>query len=247
MSHLPDLSQLIAAVVAESAVDDPVERLATAGRVRDELHELTEAMLDHFVEQARGAGCSWSQIGGALGFSKQAAQQRHASTRSVARRLLSWLPELPRSRRGAFFGRFTDRARAVVVLAQDEARRFDHNYLGTEHILLGLLREEQGVAAKALTSMGVSLGRTRERVRELIGEGTEPAGGRVPFTPRAKKALELSLREARALGHDYVGTEHILLGLVREGDGVAARMLEGMGIDHDRSREAVLRVLADGA
>lgn len=244
--ELPDLSRLIDAVAVDASGDEPLEQLATAARVRDELHELAEALLDHFVEQARDAGCSWSQIGSALGVSKQAAQQRHTASRSVARRLLGRLSGPPRRGRGPFFGRFTDRARAVVVLAQEEARSFNHNYLGTEHILLGLLREEEGVAAKALASMGVSMGNVRDQVREIIGEGPTPPAGRIPFTPRAKKALELALRESRALHHDYLGTEHILLGLLRGADGVAVQILERLGVDYDRSRDAVLRLLADG-
>jgi hypothetical protein len=204
-------------------------------------------LLDHFVEQARDAGCSWSQIGSALGVSKQAAQQRHTATRSVARRLLTRLSERPRLGRGPLFGRFTDRARAVVVLAQEEARSFNHNYLGTEHILLGLLREDEGVAAKALASMGVPLGRVRDQVAKIIGEGPTPPAGHIPFTPRAKKALELALREARALDHDYIGTEHILLGLLRGSEGVAGQILETLRVDHDRSRHVVLRLLEDPA
>ncbi len=119
------------------------------------------------------------------------------------------------------FQRFTDRARTVVVLAQDEARRLDHNYIGTEHLLLGLIREGEGVAAKALESLGISLDSVRQQVEQIIGQGQQAPSGHIPFTPRAKKVLELSLRESQQLGHNYIGTEHILLGLIREGDGVA--------------------------
>src|SRR5829696_3245407 len=117
------------------------------------------------------------------------------------------------------FERFTDRARRVVVLAQEEARLLDHNYIGTEHILLGLVHEGGGVAAQALTQLGVSLEAVRDQVKEIIGRGAEAPTGHIPFTPRAKKVLELSLREALELGHNYIGTEHILLGLLREGEG----------------------------
>ena len=120
------------------------------------------------------------------------------------------------------FERFTDRARRVVVLAQEEARLLNHDYIGTEHILLGLVHEEQGVAARALTELGISLEAVRDEVRQTIGQGDSPPTGHIPFTPRAKKVLELSLREALALGHNYIGTEHILLGLLREGQGVGA-------------------------
>jgi ATP-dependent Clp protease ATP-binding subunit ClpC len=141
------------------------------------------------------------------------------------------------------FERFTDRARRVVVLAQDEARMLGHNYIGTEHILLGLIHEGNGVAAKALTAMGIGLEATRQQVEEIIGRGKGASEGHIPFTPRAKKVLELSLREALQLGHDYIGTEHILLGLIREGDGVAAQVLVGFGADLNRVRQQVIQLL----
>src|SRR5580765_3811750 len=127
------------------------------------------------------------------------------------------------------FERFTDRARRVVVLAQEEARMLNHNYIGTEHILLGLIHEGEGVAAKALESLGISLEAVRQQVEEIIGQGQQAPSGHIPFTPRAKKVLELSLREALGLGHNYIGTEHILLGVVREGEGVAAQVLGRRG------------------
>ncbi len=129
------------------------------------------------------------------------------------------------------FERFTDRARRVVVLAQEEARLLNHNYIGTEHILLGLIHEGEGVAAKALESLGISLEAVRAQVEEIIGHGGPAPSGHIPFTPRAKKVLELSLREALQLGHNYIGTEHILLGLIREGEGVAAQVLVKLGAD----------------
>ena len=141
------------------------------------------------------------------------------------------------------FERFTDRARRVVVLAQEEARMLDHNYIGTEHILLGLIHEGEGVAAKALESLGISLDAVRQRVEEIIGRGQQAPSGHIPFTPRAKKVLELSLREALQLGHSYIGTEHILLGLIREGDGVAAQILVGSGVDLNRARQQVILLL----
>jgi ATP-dependent Clp protease ATP-binding subunit ClpA len=145
------------------------------------------------------------------------------------------------------FERFTDQARRVVVLAQEEARRLNHNYIGTEHILLGLLSEGEGVAAKALESLGISLEVVRVQVQETIGQGQVTPTGHIPFTPRAKKVLELSLREALQLGHNYIGTEHILLGLIREGEGVAAQVLAAVGADHTRVREQVVRLLTGGS
>ena len=142
------------------------------------------------------------------------------------------------------FERFTDRARRVVVLAQEEARMLNHNYIGTEHILLGLIHEGEGVAAKALESLGISLDAVRQQVQEIIGEGQQAPSGHIPFTPRAKKVLELSLREALQLGHNYIGTEHILLGLIREGEGVAAQVLGKLGADLNRVRQQVIQLLS---
>src|SRR5213082_2243573 len=145
------------------------------------------------------------------------------------------------------FERFTDRARRVVVLAQEEARMLNHNYIGTEHILLGLIHEGEGVAAKALESLGISLEAVRQQVKEIIGQGQAAPTGHIPFTPRAKKVLELSLREALQLGHNYIGTEHILLGLIREGEGVAAQVLQKLGADLNRVRRQVIQLLSGSA
>jgi ATP-dependent Clp protease ATP-binding subunit ClpC len=145
------------------------------------------------------------------------------------------------------FQRFSDRARRVVVLAQEEARMLNHNYIGTEHLLLGLIQEGEGVAAKALESMGISLEAVRNQVEEIIGRGSSAPTGHIPFTPRAKKVLELSLREALQLGHNYIGTEHILLGLIREGEGVAAQVLTKLGADLDRVRNQVVQLLTGAA
>ncbi|MBP2319189.1 ATP-dependent Clp protease ATP-binding subunit ClpC [Nesterenkonia lacusekhoensis] len=144
----------------------------------------------------------------------------------------------------AMFERFTDRARRVVVLAQEEARMLNHNYIGTEHILLGLIHEGEGVAAKALESLDISLQGVREKVQEKIGPGQNAPSGHIPFTPRAKKVLELSLREALQLGHNYIGTEHILLGLIREGEGVAAQVLVEMNADLNKVRQQVIQLLS---
>ncbi|MPV50436.1 AAA domain-containing protein [Pseudactinotalea sp. HY160] len=142
------------------------------------------------------------------------------------------------------FERFTDRARRVVVLAQEEARMLNHNYIGTEHILLGLIHEGEGVAAKSLESLNISLEAVRSQVQEIIGEGQQSPTGHIPFTPRAKKVLELSLREALQLGHNYIGTEHILLGLIREGEGIAAQVLTKLGADLTRVRQQVIQLLS---
>jgi len=145
---------------------------------------------------------------------------------------------------GTMFERFTDRARRVVVLAQEEARLLNHDYIGTEHILLGLIHEQQGVAAKALESLGIRLEAVRSQVEGIIGQGQSAPTGHIPFTPRAKKVLELSLREALQLGHNYIGTEHLLLGLLREGQGVAAQVLVKLGADQARVRQQVIQLLS---
>jgi ATP-dependent Clp protease ATP-binding subunit ClpC len=143
----------------------------------------------------------------------------------------------------SMFERFTDRGRRVVVLAQEEARMLNHNYLDTEHLLLGLLRESGGVAAKALQSLGIGLEAVRHQVVEIIGEGHQAPSGHIPFTPRVKKVLELSLREAQLLGHDYVSTEHLLLGLLREGDGVAVQVLVRLDANLNLVRQQVIGLL----
>jgi ATP-dependent Clp protease ATP-binding subunit ClpA len=142
------------------------------------------------------------------------------------------------------FERFTDRARRVLVLAQEEARLLNHNFIGTEHILLGLIHEEDGVAAKALESLGIGLDGVRSKVIETIGPPGISVTGSPPFTPRAKKVLELSLREALQLGHNYIGTEHMLLGIAREGEGVAAQVLVNLGADLSQVRQAVMQLLS---
>jgi ATP-dependent Clp protease ATP-binding subunit ClpC len=143
------------------------------------------------------------------------------------------------------FERFTDRALRVIVLAQEEARMLNHERIGTEHFLLGLSREGEGVAAKALESLGVSLDALRMQVEEIVGQGQQDPGDHIPFTPRAKKMLELALRESMDLGHKHIGTEHILLGLVREGEGVGAQVLAKLGIDLNRVRQEVVHLLSE--
>jgi ATP-dependent Clp protease ATP-binding subunit ClpC len=141
------------------------------------------------------------------------------------------------------FERFTERARQVVVLAQEEARALRHNYIGTEHLLLGLLREEEGIAARVLESLEVTIEDVRAQVARIVGQGDELTVGQIPFTPRAKRVLELALREALSLGHNWIGTEHVLLGLAREDDGVAKQILLDFGVDADRIRNEVIRML----
>src|SRR5438876_8359160 len=145
------------------------------------------------------------------------------------------------------FERFTEKARQVVVLAQEEARALNHNYIGTEHILLGLLRERDGLAAGVLKTLDITLEETRAQVARIVGHGEEVTLGQIPFTPRAKKVLELSLREALGLGHNYIGTEHLLLAIVRENDGVAARILLDFDVDAEKIRDEIIRMLGGPA
>jgi ATP-dependent Clp protease ATP-binding subunit ClpC len=144
------------------------------------------------------------------------------------------------------FDKFTDRARKVLTYAQDESQRFNHNYIGTEHLLLGLIREGDGVAALALGNMGVDLSKVRTAVEFIIGRGDRPVSGEIGLTPRGKRVIELAIDESRRLDHDYIGTEHLLLGLVRVGDGIAAGVLESLGVSLDRTRAEVIRAIANG-
>jgi ATP-dependent Clp protease ATP-binding subunit ClpA len=148
-----------------------------------------------------------------------------------------------RRRSNSMYERFTERARKVVVLAQEEARHFNHNYIGTEHLLLGLLREDEGVAARALAALDVTVDEVREQVESIVGYGEEGMGAQAPFTPRSKKVLELALRESMQLGHNYIGSEHILLGLIRESEGVANQIFSNMGVEADEVRREVVRML----
>jgi ATP-dependent Clp protease ATP-binding subunit ClpC len=145
------------------------------------------------------------------------------------------------------FERFTERARRVIILAGDEARALNHNYIGTEHLLLGLLREGEGLAARVLEGLGVTIGEARAQVVRIVGQGDERVTGQIPFSPRAKKVLELSLRSSLDLGHDYIGTEHILLGLVREGEGAGARILLDFDADVEKVRTELIRWLSGPA
>ncbi len=233
------LDELIAHTRADAHSLEPLKLLATAARQQQELADLGEKLLDHFVQEARTAGCSWSQIGAALGVTKQAAQQRHSALRS----LIGKLKQGVESAMEGTFGRFTGRARRVVVLAQEEARRLHHDHIGTEHVLLGLLAEGEGIGAQALVGAGITLDAARAEVEKIVGCGKGTPKGHIPFTPCAKKALELALRESLHLGHNYIGTEHILLGLLREGKGAGVQAMVAAGAQLDQLRDTVLALL----
>lgn len=239
MTELPSLDQLIAAVAESAASDGALDQLGAATRARHELDDLTEALLDHFIEQARQAGCSWSQIGTALGVSKQAAQQRHTAPESMTRQALTRLSERWRSA-GGLFTRFRPDARRSVVLAQEAARRLGHPSIGSDHVLLGLVLVDDGVGARALAGLGVTADATEAAIVAGRGPAGNPPGGHIPFTASAKKALEIALREALRLGHNSIGTEHILLALVRDARGPAASLLAGLGVEPDAVRAALM-------
>ena len=233
------LDELVTQTRERACSSEPLEALASAARRQQELTDLGEKLLDHFVQEARTAGCLWSQIGTALGVTRQAAQQRHSTLRSLIGQLKGGVESVME---GAF-SRFSDRARLVVVLAQDEARRLGHNYIGTEHLLLGLLVEGEGIGARALQEAGITLDTARAGVEKIVGCGQETPGGHLPFVSRAKKVLELALRESLRLNHNYIGTEHILLGLLREGEGAGVQVVIAAGVQHDQLRDSVLTLL----
>ena len=235
------LDELISQTRARTPSLDPLDLLADAARRQQELADVGEKLLDHFVQQARATGCSWSRIGTALGVSKQAAQQRHSALRSLIGKFVVGAE----SAVGHMFKRFTSAARQAVVLGQEEARTLRHNYMGTEHLLLGLLAEGGGVAAQALQRAGITLDAVRAEVEETVGCGQAMPRGHIQFTPRAKKVLELALREALHLGHNFLGTEHVLLGLIREGEGLAAQVLVKLGANLNQLRDNVLILLEE--
>lgn len=236
------VEELIAVTTTEAGSSDPLNQLARAARKQQQLAHLGEQLLDHFVQQARNAGCSWSQIGAALGISKQAVQQRHSGLRGLLAKF--------RVRVGdatvGMFQRFTAPARTAVVLAQEEARRLKHPHIGTEHLLLGLLSEGEGIAAQALRKAGLDEEGVRTEVEAVVGPGCDEQKGHIPFTPRTKRALELSLQEALKLHHNYLGTEHVLLGIIAEGEGLAMQVLAAHGVAPEQLRGTVLSLLERG-
>lgn len=244
------LDDMIAEVHRRSTGEEALDRLATAVDVGDDLKLRADTVVNHFVGAARASGCSWAEIGGVLGVTRQAAQQRESGRRT--RPGGRWMRSPGRS-----FERATDRMRGALVLADSEAERLRHDWLGTEHILLGLIAEGQGVAARALIDSGLMVERLRERTEQLVGAGPPAAasaggearsdGGGRPMSPRAKRAFDLGFKEARKLGHSYFGTEHMLLGLLAEGQGVAAQLLSEAGVDVADLRRRVLALVTGPA
>ncbi|MFI5045638.1 MAG: Clp protease N-terminal domain-containing protein [Acidimicrobiia bacterium] len=216
MTPAPTLQDLIRDVQHDAPDQAPLHRLETAAHMVQSMTDVGDAALGYFVDQARRSGHSWSEIGESLGVSKQAAQQRHVVRTGGLTNVT--------------FERFTDRARRVVVRAQEEARLLDHNYIGTEHILLAQFSEPEGLAAQVLTEAGVSQESVRQAVRERVGEGPGTPEGHLPFTPRAIDVFTGALAAALELGHNYIGTEHLLFGIVRT-EGLANEILQAAGLD----------------
>jgi hypothetical protein len=224
-----ELNELIEAV-AESGAGDPLERVAAAATIKDQVAAIGDELVDHFVAEARAAGCSWTQIGEALGVTRQAAQQRNGGPIG---RLLHGLT------RGRFT-RFTKRAKAAVIAAQAAARDRHHPTVETEHLLLGLFAgEDENVAVIALARLGVDRAAVERAVDERVAPGTDGPRGHVPFGAQAKKTLEITLREALRMGHNYIGCEHIVLALRRIEDGLAARILADLGVTYADLEQAV--------
>jgi hypothetical protein len=218
-----NLGDLITRIEKANPQATALEQVSMAQLVTDTLANLGDQLVGHFVTRARESGATWSQIGDALGVSKQAVQQR-------------WSPEV--------FRKYTSRARHVVVLAQERARARKHSYIGTEHVLLGLLGEPEGLAAQVLAGHVGSLDEIERAVDATMPPGGETSPGKIPFTPRAKRALERADTESTELGHDFVGTEHLLLGLFHDSGAVAAHVLAQLGLDHDTVRTEVLAGIA---
>ncbi len=214
MTPAPTLQELIDGVRADAPDEDALSQLSQASKTAVDLERTTDALLGHFVDQCRRSGRSWSDISGALGVSKQAAHKRFSF-------------DVPR------FERFTDRARAVLAQSEEEAHRLGHGFVGTEHILLGLFDASEGLAAQALGEAGITRSAIETRILALIKRGSAPQEGKLPFTPRAKAAVQNALSEALQLGHNYIGTEHLLLGLFVDGEAIAARVLVEVGASYD--------------
>ncbi|MGH3832274.1 MAG: Clp protease N-terminal domain-containing protein [Pseudonocardiaceae bacterium] len=237
------LEELITQTRAHAQSFEPLTQLASAARRQQELADLGEQLLDHFVQEARAAGYSWSQVGTALGVSKQAAQQRHSVLRSFIGKLVGDVESFT----GDKFKRFTHRARRTIVLAQEEARLLCHDHLGTEHLLLGLLAEGEGIGGRALAGAGVTLDAARAGVEEITGRGQTMLSGHIRFTPGAKKVLELALCEALELDHNYIGTEHLLFALLTDREDTPVRILLAANAQPDQLRVTALALLERAA
>jgi Clp amino terminal domain, pathogenicity island component len=238
-----DLQQLIA-TVEKGTADHPLARLQAAVGAEVELTSIADALLTHFVVAARESGASWAEIGDALGVTKQGAQQRFGVRAGDLRALIRRGPARIEVADVPWLERFTPRARRSISAAADEARRLNHEHVGTAHLLLGLLSEPQGIAVKALEVCGHEAGAVRAAVEAGLHPGAEPLKYGGSFARSATQALDLTMQEAVRLGHNYIGTEHILLGLMKQDEGPALETLRGLGLTHDRLSVTVLGLLA---
>lgn len=225
MTPPPNLQELIDTVRADAVSDNELDQLVQASTTVSQLEEVGDALLGHFVDQCRRRGRSWSEISGALGVTKQAAHKRFSLGTPTLERL-------------------TDRARLVLAAVSQVARADGHNYVGTEHLLLALFEPSRSIAAQVLTEAGLSFSRVHEQLGRLIPPGRDHQPGDRPFTPRAKAALEAAVAEAVKLGHNYIGTEHLLLGLYADPDSAAARVLAALHTEEATIRAAIVEKLA---
>jgi hypothetical protein len=234
MAPAPWLSELIQTVEDRSPDQDALTRVSTAAEVTGEITNKADLLLGHFVAAARQAGCSWAEIGTALGVTKQGAQQRFVDREDAA----------PADDEQLLV-RYTARARASVARAREEARAMGHNYVGTEHLLLGVLVDPGALSVRVLDELGLPVDDLREAVVAAAGPPSPHAtpAAEAPFTPRARRVLDLTRGESRRLGHNYIGTEHLLLALVVEGEGIGGRVLRERGVDMEQLRPAVVRAL----
>lgn len=221
MTPGPTLQELIDGVRADAPGRNSLVQLSQASKTVTDLEQTTDALLGHFVDQCRRSGHSWSEISGALGVSKQAAHKRFSL-------------DFPS------FERFTERARSVLAQSREEAQRLGHGFVGTEHLLLALFESPEGVAAQVLGEVGITRSMAETQILGLIKRGTTSEEGRLPFTPRAKEAVRNAVGQALQLGHNYVGTEHLLLGLFIDGQSVAGKVLAGLGVNLEVVRARVL-------
>jgi hypothetical protein len=233
MTPAPTLHELIETVRADADSDDALDQLATARAVVSELSETGDAVLGHFVDRARGSGRSWTEISNVLGVTKQAVHKRFTK--------LSLYLDLS----APTFERFTQRARNAFEAATERARALGQPYVGTEHLLLGLQTEPDGVAAKVLAAAGIGPDATEAAVLRLVSRQSTPVEGELPHTPRAKAVLAGALAQAIEWGHNYIGTEHLLLGLYREPQGLAARVLTELGLDARTAESRTIEILAN--
>jgi hypothetical protein len=232
MAPANDLHELMATVDDRAPGDDPLAKLAAAVGVAQELDAVADALVGHYVETARLSGASWSRIGEAMGVTKQGAQQRFGGPTSLHADVLPHME------------RMTPRGRRVLAAAAEEAREAGHGYVGTEHLLLGLLHEPEAIAAKVLEQQGATAERIRAETVTRLGPRSATTSDDPPLTPRARRVLDLALGEALRLGHNYLGTEHLLLALLTEGTGIGAQVLAAVDVDHEATAARIVEMLS---